>query len=92
MKSTLVSAALDIIPSPQMLVNVVRLRVRQLALGHRPLVLTLPSVGMADIALTEVIQGKISFESTASDETPETAEAKVVEFPLLPPTSKKRAA
>ncbi|MDQ6623598.1 MAG: DNA-directed RNA polymerase subunit omega [Verrucomicrobiota bacterium] len=91
MNSTLVSGALSVIPSPQMLVNVVRLRVKQLTQGHRPLIETAPGLGIADIALTEIIHGKLKFESTGATTTPEIIEAKVVEFPAEP-SRKKRAA
>jgi DNA-directed RNA polymerase subunit K/omega len=74
-----------------MLVNVVRLRVKQLALGHRPLVLTLPGLGFADVALTEIGGGKLTFESTAGIATPEVVAAKVVEFPGVLPRKKKAA-
>jgi hypothetical protein len=90
MNSTLLSAALTVIPVPQTLVNVVRLRVKQLAAGHRPLVFALPGAGFADVALTEIAEGKLSFEPTeGADPLPE-LEAKLVSFPGRPRT--KRAA
>ncbi len=59
MKSSLVNEAAKIIQDPQILVNVVSKRVAQLNQGRAPLVETLPSMGAADIALTEIIEGKI---------------------------------
>lgn len=59
MKSDLVDKAAEIIPDPQVLINVVSQRVRQLNNGRAPLVDTLPSMGAADIALIEIIEGKI---------------------------------
>ena len=63
MQSTLLSSASVTIPNQHLLVNVVRLRVRQLMRGHRPLVATPPGMGLADIALSEVIAGKLIHES-----------------------------
>ena len=63
MTSSLVDEAFKIIPSQQLLVNVVSKRVRQLTAGHRPMVETGPRMGFSDIALTEIIQGKLNFEA-----------------------------
>ncbi len=59
MKSTLVDQAAKIVIDPQVLVNIVSQRVRQLNSGRAPLIDALPSMGAADIALTEIIEGKI---------------------------------
>jgi DNA-directed RNA polymerase subunit omega len=59
MKSDLVEQASVIVSDPQVLINVVSQRVRQLNTGRAPLVETLPSMGAADIALTEIIEGKL---------------------------------
>src|SRR5947207_3672434 len=64
MKAELVQAASKVIISPQILVNMVSRRVRQLTLGHRPLVVCAPGLREADIALTEIANGKLTFEST----------------------------
>jgi DNA-directed RNA polymerase subunit K/omega len=37
--------------------------VRQLGLGHRPLVETTPRMSLTDIALKEIIAGKLAYES-----------------------------
>ena len=85
MNSNLLSAALEIIPNPQMLVNVVRLRVKQLGLGHRPLVAYTPGLGLADVALREIIDQKLTFASTADDGVNAVAAAAtVVPFPRTP--------
>ncbi|MFD2275587.1 DNA-directed RNA polymerase subunit omega [Rubritalea spongiae] len=65
MKSDLVEQASEIVIDPQVLINVVSQRVRQLNNGRAPLVDTLPSMGAADIALTEIIEGKIKVEAPA---------------------------
>jgi len=59
MKSNLVVKASEIIQDPQILVNVVSKRVEQLNQGRSPLIDTVPSMGAADIALTEIIDGKV---------------------------------
>jgi DNA-directed RNA polymerase subunit omega len=62
MNSQLVEQAAKVIPSPQVLINVVSRRVRQLSQGHRPLVEPGPRMGFSDIALKEIIDGKLTFE------------------------------
>ena len=52
------------IPNQQLLINVVSRRVRQLGLGHRPLVEATPRSSLTDIALREIIAGKLTFELT----------------------------
>ncbi len=64
MKADLVQAASEVIPNQQILVNMISRRVRQLCLGHRPLVEYAPGLGHADIALTEIANKKLTFEST----------------------------
>ncbi len=64
MKAELVEAASEVITNQQILVNVVSRRVRQLSLGSRPLVECAPGLRAADIALTEIANGKLTFEST----------------------------
>ena len=55
-------AALQRVTNPDLLVNVVSRRVRQLAQGHRPLTQTDPRMDYADIALKEIGEGKIGYE------------------------------
>jgi DNA-directed RNA polymerase subunit omega len=52
------------------LINVVSRRVRQLSAGHRPLIETTPRMGFSDIALTEIIQGKLAYEDAPVEEKP----------------------
>ena len=59
MKSDLVEQAAEVVPDPQILINMVSKRVQQLNAGRAPLIDTLPSMGAADIALTEIIEGKV---------------------------------
>ena len=62
MTSSLVDECLKLIKSQQILVNMVSKRVRQLSAGHRPMIETGPRMGFSDIALTEILQGKLTFE------------------------------
>ena len=45
-------------------------RVRQLTLGHRPLVVCARGLREADIALTEIANGKLTLESTFGQDEP----------------------
>ena len=81
MKAELVQAASEVITSPQILVNMVSRRVRQLTLGHRPLVVSAPGLREADIALTEIATGKLTFESTFGQDGAAEVAARVVLFP-----------
>ena len=63
MSSTLLEDALKKVGSQQVLVNMVSKRVRQLSSGHRALVDHGPRLGFSDIALTEIIEGKLVFEA-----------------------------
>ena len=65
MKSTLLTQASEVITDPQILINVVSKRVSQLNQGRSPLIDTVPSMGAADIALTEIIEGKIVVKESA---------------------------
>lgn len=64
MNAELLKAANQVIPDNGILVNLMSRRVRQLSLGHRPLVEHAPGLGLADIALTEIARKKLTFEST----------------------------
>jgi DNA-directed RNA polymerase subunit omega len=81
MNPTLVKQALEVVLNPNILVNLVSRRVRQLNTfsggASRPLVMNTENLGAADIALREIIEGKMSFE-----------EADFV--PLTRPTGKDR--
>ncbi len=62
MKHTLVQDALKVVQSPQILVNIISKRVRQLGQGFRPLVAFDPKYTFMDVALKEVAEGKLGFE------------------------------
>lgn len=63
MTNQLLLDAAQVIPNQQLLINVVSKRVRQLGLGHRPMVETGPRASLTDIALKEIIAGKLTYES-----------------------------
>ena len=70
MTTQLLQEAAQVIPNQQLLINVVSKRVRQLGLGHRPLVEATPRSSLTDIALKEIIAGKLTYEElerTAAD-------------------------
>jgi DNA-directed RNA polymerase subunit omega len=50
------------IPDANLLINVVSRRVKQLKRGSRPLVESLEKLNPEDIALREIIEGKIGWE------------------------------
>ena len=62
MRDDYLAAALKVIDDPNILVNVVSRRVKQLKRGNRALVESLEKLSAEDTALREVIEGKISFE------------------------------
>ena len=80
MHATLLTNATAVIPHQHLLVNVVRLRVRQLMRGHRPLIPTPPGMGLADVALSEVIAGKLTHELVPGV-IPDNSFMSVVSFP-----------
>jgi DNA-directed RNA polymerase subunit omega len=81
LNAELTKKALEKVGNPNVLVNLVSRRVRQLNAGSgamsRPLIAETGNLGVADIALTEIIEDKIGFEM------PELVE-------LVRPTNKKR--
>ncbi|MFA7343698.1 MAG: DNA-directed RNA polymerase subunit omega [Terrimicrobiaceae bacterium] len=60
MNAQLLEDAAKVITEPQVLINAVSRRVRQLTAGSRPMVEVGPRMGLADIALTEVSKGKLA--------------------------------
>lgn len=89
MHPVLLKSAASVIPNPQLLINIVRLRVRQLIRGHRPLIEATPGMGFCDVALSEVIARKLSYE-LAPGLKPDGSFAPIVTFPGV--TSEKKAA
>jgi DNA-directed RNA polymerase subunit omega len=67
MRDDYLKAALKTIDDPNILVNVVSRRVKQLRRGSRPLVESLEKLTAEDTALREIIEGKISYEHVAAE-------------------------
>lgn len=64
MKADLVEQAAQIITDPPLLINLVSKRVRQISTGRPALVERRHGMREADLALTEIIQGKIKISPT----------------------------
>ncbi len=60
MNYTLLDEAAKVVPNPDILVNLISKRVKQLRNGAEPLVQSLEKLSLEDIALREVIEGKIA--------------------------------
>jgi DNA-directed RNA polymerase subunit omega len=63
MKDDYIKEAQKVITDSNVLINVVSRRVKQLRRGSRPLVESLEKLAPEDVALREIIEGKISFEA-----------------------------
>ncbi len=68
MKAELVEQAAQIVKDPPILINMVSKRVKQLTSGRAPLVERRPGLREADLALLEIIQGKIKIEDLSETE------------------------
>jgi DNA-directed RNA polymerase subunit omega len=62
MRDDYLKEAKAIIKDPNVLINVVSRRVKQLKRGSRPLVQSLEKLSPEDVALREIIEGRITFE------------------------------
>jgi DNA-directed RNA polymerase subunit omega len=72
MRDEYLKAALKLIDDPNILVNVISRRVKQLRRGHRPLVESLEKLSAEDTALREVMEGKISYELASPEQLAKT--------------------
>lgn len=68
MRDDYLKEALKVVDDPNILVNVVSRRVKQLRRGNRPLVESLEKLSPEDTALREIIEGKINFELATAEE------------------------
>jgi DNA-directed RNA polymerase subunit omega len=57
-----IKQANKVVPDPNILINMVSRRVKQLKNGQRPLVESLERLSPEDTALREIIEGKITYE------------------------------
>ena len=64
MKSELCNQAEELIGNPNVLVNIISTRVRQLNTGGARPLIDSPLLGAADLALTELVEGKMDYELT----------------------------
>jgi DNA-directed RNA polymerase subunit omega len=67
MRDDYLQAALKIMDDPNILVNVVSTRVKQLRRGSRAMVESLEKLSLEDVALREIMEGKINFELAAPE-------------------------
>ncbi|NBQ59280.1 MAG: DNA-directed RNA polymerase subunit omega [Opitutaceae bacterium] len=63
MREDYIKQAAAKITDPNVLINLVSLRVKQLKRGNRPLVESLEKLSPEDTALREIIEEKISYET-----------------------------
>lgn len=62
MRDDYLQAAQLVITDPNILINVVSRRAKQLKNGYKPLIESLERLSAEDIALREIIEGKISYQ------------------------------
>ena len=65
MNAELLRQAAEKVGNPNILVNLVSRRVRQLIAGSRPLIKDTANMGAADIALNEIVFDKMGWEAIA---------------------------
>jgi DNA-directed RNA polymerase subunit omega len=68
MRDDYLRQAHKVITDANILINVISKRVKQLRSGQAPLVDSLEKLSLEDIALREVIEGKITYELPSADE------------------------
>ncbi len=68
MNVELIEKAAQIVGDNQLLVNIVSKRVQQLNHGSDPFIVTTPEMQCGDIALTEIIEGKITWHEMTPEE------------------------
>lgn len=61
-------AAQEVITDPMILVNVISRRAKQLKSGYKPLIESLERLSAEDMALREVMEGKITYQLTEPEE------------------------
>lgn len=91
MNSNILSRASIVIPDKELLVNIVRLRVRQLNAGHRPLIAVPPGMGLSDVALSEIADNKLSSESKNAPDADALPATPIITFPSTAAAKKKAA-
>ena len=66
MNADLCNQAEELVGNPNILVNIISTRVRQLNTGGARPLIDSPLLGAADLALTELVEGKMDYELTDS--------------------------
>ncbi len=84
MKVELIEKAAAIVGDNQLLVNIVSKRVQQLNHGSDPFVPTTPEMGSGDIALMEIINGKLVWREMTDEEVAEEAAEASLDDELAP--------
>jgi DNA-directed RNA polymerase subunit omega len=69
MRDDYIKEALRTVPDPNILINVVSRRVKQLKRGSRPLVESLEKLAPEDVALREIIEDRITWEFAPEEPT-----------------------
>jgi DNA-directed RNA polymerase subunit omega len=84
MRDDYLQNALKVIDDPNILVNVVSRRVKQLKRGNRALVESLEKLSAEDTALREIAEGKISYELATAEELAAARHTPIREFVYRP--------
>ncbi|MFW5882999.1 MAG: DNA-directed RNA polymerase subunit omega [Verrucomicrobiota bacterium] len=69
MRDEYLQAAQKKIEDPNILINVVSRRVKQLKAGSKPMVESLERLSPEDVALREIMEGKIEYELFQTEKT-----------------------
>ncbi|MES2695164.1 MAG: DNA-directed RNA polymerase subunit omega [Verrucomicrobiota bacterium] len=77
MRNDYLQSALNVIGDPNILVNVVSRRVKQLRRGNRPLIESLEKLSAEDTALREIAEGKITYQLATPEELARSSHAPV---------------
>jgi len=62
MRDNYLKEAQQVVPDPNILINMVSRRVKQLKFGNKPLIESLERLSPEDVALREIIEGKITYK------------------------------
>lgn len=69
MRDDYLHQAQQVITDPMILINVVSRRAKQLKSGYKPLIESLERLSAEDMALREIIEGKITYQLGESDDS-----------------------
>jgi len=62
MRDNYLKEAQQVVPDPNILIKMVCRRVKQLKFGNKPLIESLERLSPEDVALREIIEGKITYK------------------------------